>query len=147
MTEVSEKLKKEMTETENIRRFIRGGKSRFTLRSKKTGTRYTYMVKKAKDGDVHFIFSLYGNDNTSAYSYLGMLKDKKLQLTRASKFKADSPQVKALDWSMRKIETEDIVPNELEFWHEGRCARCGRPLTVPESIETGFGPKCYTMEE
>jgi hypothetical protein len=26
--------------------------------------------------------------------------------------------------------------------HEGRCGRCGRTLTVPESIESGFGPEC-----
>ena len=29
-----------------------------------------------------------------------------------------------------------------EFRHEGRCGRCGRALTVPESIDTGFGPHC-----
>lgn len=31
---------------------------------------------------------------------------------------------------------------ECEVWHEGRCGRCGRKLTVPESIETGIGPDC-----
>jgi len=23
-----------------------------------------------------------------------------------------------------------------------RCGRCGRVLTVPESVESGFGPEC-----
>jgi hypothetical protein len=30
-------------------------------------------------------------------------------------------------------------------WHEGRCGRCGRKLTVPESIESGFGPECASI--
>jgi hypothetical protein len=30
----------------------------------------------------------------------------------------------------------------LEVWHEGRCAKCGLKLTVPQSIMTGFGPTC-----
>jgi len=27
-------------------------------------------------------------------------------------------------------------------FHEGACGRCGRTLTVPESIASGFGPEC-----
>jgi hypothetical protein len=30
-------------------------------------------------------------------------------------------------------------------WHEGSCARCGKKLTVPESIESGFGPECVKL--
>ena len=30
----------------------------------------------------------------------------------------------------------------LEVWHEGRCGRCNRALTVPESIASGIGPEC-----
>lgn len=33
----------------------------------------------------------------------------------------------------------------VEIWHEGKCGRCGRQLTVPESIESGFGPECVKM--
>jgi hypothetical protein len=32
--------------------------------------------------------------------------------------------------------------NGCEVYHEGRCGRCNRKLTVPESIETGLGPEC-----
>ena len=34
------------------------------------------------------------------------------------------------------------LPEQLEFWHAGRCGRCGRRLTVPASIASGFGPEC-----
>jgi hypothetical protein len=36
----------------------------------------------------------------------------------------------------------DDLPESLEIWHEGSCLRCGRKLTVPESIESGYGPEC-----
>jgi hypothetical protein len=32
----------------------------------------------------------------------------------------------------------------VEFWHEGKCCRCGRKLTVPASIASGIGPECAT---
>lgn len=34
------------------------------------------------------------------------------------------------------------LPAGVEFWHQGTCARCGRSLTVPESIASGLGPEC-----
>jgi hypothetical protein len=33
------------------------------------------------------------------------------------------------------------LPEQTKVYHEAKCARCGR-LTVPESIESGFGPHC-----
>jgi DNA-directed RNA polymerase subunit RPC12/RpoP len=34
------------------------------------------------------------------------------------------------------------LPEQIKVYHEAKCARCGHRLTVPESIETGFGPNC-----
>ena len=42
-----------------------------------------------------------------------------------------------LDYMGGKTEAKS-----LEIWHEGRCGRCGRKLTVPSSIESGIGPEC-----
>jgi hypothetical protein len=35
---------------------------------------------------------------------------------------------------------------QIKIYHEGKCARCGRPLTVPESIESGFGGFMFTAK-
>ena len=32
---------------------------------------------------------------------------------------------------------------EAELVDAGRCARCGRRLTDPQSLERGIGPDCY----
>jgi hypothetical protein len=124
-----------------ISRFITGGKAYFTLRSTKTGNRFTYRAKASQDGNVHFVGVMNGSDNTNSYAYLGIIKNGKLASTAKAKVPATDPRFKAIEWSYRKV-TEGQVPDELEFWHEGRCACCGRRLTVPESIEAGIGPEC-----
>ena len=48
-----------------------------------------------------------------------------------------------LAWVMACIDGKVADPlAKAEFWHEGRCGRCGRTLTVPESIASGVGPEC-----
>jgi len=54
----------------------------------------------------------------------------------------DAPSVKAFDWFWRHMAQGDDVSTLVEVHHEGRCGRCGRALTVPESIKSGFGPEC-----
>lgn len=65
-----------------------------------------------------------------------------------SKIATDAPVVKAATWIGRMIPfSVDHLMEEAEWWHEGRCGRCGRRLTVPESIESGFGPECIKHVE
>lgn len=45
-------------------------------------------------------------------------------------------------WFWRTLNSENPFPEGFEFWHEGRCGKCARRLTVPESIAQGFGPEC-----
>lgn len=124
--------------------FIFAGKAVVTLQSAKTGTRYTYKVSKAeeKEGQAaqqprYFVSLLTGPENTSDYTYLGMVSNGELRLTHASKLPIESAPVKAMQFALAHPEAP-----ELEIFHEGRCGRCGRVLTVPESVETGFGPEC-----
>jgi hypothetical protein len=47
----------------------------------------------------------------------------------------------AFAWFWDRLRNGNL-PEQVEVHHEGRCGRCGRALTVPESIESGFGPEC-----
>ena len=124
------------------RQFVLGGRARFTLVSQKTGKRYTFRVAKAKDAEMFFASLLVGQNNDADYEYLGFIKKDELgALVAGRKGNAQHPAFKALDWTLRKLAADDM-PEQLEFWHEGRCARCGRALTDPASIEAGFGPEC-----
>ena len=39
------------------------------------------------------------------------------------------------------------MPLTLTVFHDGKCGRCGRKLTVPESIQSGLGPVCAGQVE
>tara|TARA_Y100000310_G_scaffold221651_1_gene223263 strand:+ start:97 stop:558 length:462 start_codon:yes stop_codon:yes gene_type:complete len=145
-----------ITEIEDIISFLLGGKAIFTLKSVRTGRHFTYKVSRAKsrnEGAANeplrwFVNLLTGPDNTGDYTYIGLLEQGdrgcfRFRLTRASKLAQDAAPVAGFAWLMQQLVNENAAALEqVEFWHEGRCCRCGRRLTDPTSIETGIGPVC-----
>jgi hypothetical protein len=134
-------------------KFILGGKAIFTIKSVKTGTRFTFRVQKAKKQnstkETYFCSLLNGPQNTSDYKFFGsIIKDTitgRIQFfysQKANRINSDAPSVIAFDHVINKLIALNRYSSQLEVWHEGRCARCGRVLTVPESIESGIGPEC-----
>lgn len=129
----------------DIKDFIFAGNATFTVVSEATGVRFTYRVRQSDDGRVYFVKVLVGPDNESSYAYAGIIRNnggpRTFTTTRASKVGKDAPSVKGFEWLLRRLNADE-EPNGAEVWHEGRCGRCGRTLTVPESIARGIGPTC-----
>lgn len=127
--------------------FLLAGKAIFTIVSKATGVRFTYKVKKHPEKDLWFVSVLTGSDNYSNYSYLGSIffngygDYREFRSTAKSRITVDAPSFKAFRWFFSQLENNGSL-DAVEVHHEGRCGRCGRRLTVPESIESGFGPEC-----
>lgn len=99
-----------------------------------------------------FVKLLSGPDNEGDYTYMGMLRPhamSELVRTRASRVGSMALSWKGITWFLFHLyhEKGDRVRlfEQLEVWHEGRCGRCGRKLTVPDSVRTGFGPDCAEM--
>lgn len=139
----------------NALAFFTGGKSLFTLRSVKTGTRFTYRMNVPKseckeDPKIIFVEVLTGPDNESDYRYIGFVRKNgnnwEFFYGKASKIKADAPNVIAFSYVFNNIAAGRCISN-LEVWHEGKCCRCGRTLTDPSSIESGIGPECATRKQ
>lgn len=131
------------------REFVCAGKAILTVSNGK-GEHFTYRVTRKENESprppVYFVSLLTGPDNTSDYSYMGMLSEfnGEVRLTRASRVTESAKSFKVINWAMRKVWAGDVLPEGYAIHHEGRCGRCGRPLTVPSSIESGFGPECIT---
>ncbi len=130
--------------------FILAGNATFTLRSVKTGARYTYKVRaKTKDGKFegrYYVSVLTGSDNETSFTWLGTVfanREDRFYLSRKSRVGKNAPSVKALEWAWPRL-INGTVPEALEVWHEGRCGACNLKLTVPESIAAGYGPTCIT---
>lgn len=128
----------QMTDRSLILRFLHSGRAMFTLRSKSTGTHYTYRVRRSCFyGQGYFVTTRVG----ASWLYMGVLENFKIKPTRRSQYASHTGQVKAFDWCMRAIRDNQNM-HLFEFWHEGKCGRCGRALTHPESVQSGIGPEC-----
>lgn len=119
-------------------KFIFAGKSIVTLLNSKTGNRFTFKVKQAKDSNMFFVSVL---TRPETYSYIGTCIEGKFRHGRKSDISADAQSVKVFDYVLAKLVL-GTLPDFIEAWHEGRCGKCGRPLTVPSSISNGLGPEC-----
>lgn len=131
--------------------FILSGNSMFTLKSIKTGNRFTYRVRSSqRNPNNFFVGVLTGNDNSKDYSpmlYLSIVDGiPSIMTSKKSWIKEDSPSCIAFKYVFMNLLIRKKMDN-LEIWHIGRCCRCGRLLTVPESVESGIGPECATREK
>ncbi len=150
----------QLSDLESVRSFATAGRAVFTLVSKRTGDRRTFRVRRAEPQpgravqDFWFIDMLTGPDNTHDYTYLGFWRaanDGSLVYGHNKKGfgKQAGDLARWLTQQLNNIRPEVALRffEQCEFWHEGRCGRCGRALTDPTSIAAGIGPVCGTMEE
>lgn len=128
--------------------FITAGNATFTLVGR--DTRFTFKVTRkepeagSRYGATYFVALLTGSNNETDYTYLGILDAATgaVKLTKGSRMTPDAPAVKAITWALPLIWRNATMPAAFAIMHEGRCGRCGRVLTVPESIAQGIGPDC-----
>ena len=133
---------------EDIKRFMIGGNAIITLESKITGCWFTYRIKKAKKDDEKspfYVSVLTGVNNESSYTYMGTIfknADKlSFTLTKNSKIGPDAVSYKAFNFFFN-LTLKSKLHEDMAVYHRGICGRCGRTLTVPESLITGLGPEC-----
>lgn len=131
---------------DKVKAFALGGNATITLQSGETGKHYTYKITKhAEKDDLFFVRVLHGQDNETDYKYIGCYFADTAVFNPCKNYK-ELPQF-AWPKSVRTIayffDSIDNISDKLLVYHEGKCAKCGRKLTTPESIERGFGPECY----
>ncbi len=119
-------------------KFIFAGKSIVTFLNTKTGNRFTFKVKAAKDSNMFFVSVLI---NPETYTYIGTCIEGKFRHGRKSSISCDAQSIKVFDFVLNKLVL-GTLPEFVEVWHEGHCGKCGKRLTVPSSIENGLGPEC-----
>ncbi len=132
----------------DVSEYLLAGNATVTVRSSVTGKRYTYKLKQSKDNEMlYFIHLLRGQNNEEDYRYIGCYyKDTCVfhpcKTWRYAQY-ADWPSsLKAIEYTLKNMHK---IPDKLLVYHEGKCCRCGRKLTTPESIMTGIGPECRRL--
>lgn len=121
----------------NAREYLLAGNAVVTFRNSVTGKRFTYKVRQPDDTHPHFVSIPGGGEG---WTFMGTIFDgETYRHGKRTIIKNGSASAIAFEWLWRHI---DKLPTEIEIWHEGSCLRCGRQLTVPESIASGYGPIC-----
>lgn len=109
-----------------------------TVNNPATGNHRTFTIKTAQGGNLkgkRIVALLIGSDNTQDYKGFGFV-DGLGFITVWNKYKGTE-----FDKLADILEHPDKY-NKLEYLHEGRCIRCNRKLTHPDSIKLGIGPEC-----
>ena len=135
----------ERLESNKVKDFVLGGNALITIESGITGKHFTYKIQQSKtDTNLYFIKNLRGSDNENDYVYVGCyFSDNKTFVPEKSyKDKAVYSWPKSIQAIRYLMNTLDNVPEKLLVYHNGRCCKCGRILTTPESIRRGIGPEC-----
>lgn len=129
-----------------IKRFILAGNSYFTVINKETKNKLTFRVVRPKEKSPWFVSA---TNKNGKYGFLGTLFPRKGDFEyhwgwRRGKFTKDSVPNKSFEWLWKKIYL-DSLPENIIFYHEGKCGRCSKKLTDPKSIIRGFGPHCFRI--
>jgi hypothetical protein len=112
---------------------------------------YTFKVEKkaatAGFPETYFVHLLTGPDNTKSYTYLGVLNAKTgvIRTSAKSNFKEDSVPFRLVNYVVSSLIEGQALRAGYNLHHEGRCGKCGLPLTTPESVERGIGPECWKV--
>jgi hypothetical protein len=113
---------------------------------------YTYRItRKAKSDrwpETWFVNLLAGPDNTQDYQPVGKLNVETgaIALVRSTRFTDKSWPVRLVRRVLVAIwegRGQDVESAGFFLRHEGKCGRCGRRLTTPDSIDRGIGPECW----
>lgn len=135
-----------------VPRFIRAtreGRAKgttMTVVNDATGKRVTLRFRRPKGFDKTVLVDVMtGSDNETSFKFVGsvpLVGD----LTYTESKWAKAPQEKAelartiLNWTFGAVKAGNL--KTVRVLHEAVCARCGRKLTVPESIDSFMGPEC-----
>jgi len=148
-----------ITSPDDIITFITGGKARFTLVSPKNGERFSFTtVDKSRDGSTTRVWFVYFRDNVRDLEthlltgelfneYIGALRcdPSGVYTVKQKEGVASRRAQRVFMWLCDRINERDFTA--CEFWHEGACCVCARPLTDEQSVLRGIGPVCEAKRD
>ena len=150
-------------------RFIGGGNATLTIKSIRTGDHFTFKIQKPTvqgstkrdfGSQMNFVKVLTGSpDDWNSWHFIGFFRDGgplispgpagRILLCRSPQTRKDcaaglprSPSFRAFEWLLNQLRAGKLPSDQAKIQHAGKCCRCGRTLTHPESLASGIGPEC-----
>lgn len=129
---------------------------RYTIKNRDTGEHRTMEIKtQAQDAKFaagqRILSLLTGPNNEADYTGFAFVNEGGIQVWKSKRAPA-GPKTQwewyaEILWSLALDGGFSRFADRYEFLMEGRCVRCNRVLTEPESIKTGIGPICAGRDE
>lgn len=149
MITMKKEIKNEIGLSE-LKNFLFAGTAIFTTVNEQTGNRFTFRIRKAGWGtlnvqsDIFYVSVLTGSDNNTCYTFLGtfFIKGGVYYHSQKSKIGCNSGSNKVADWFFNQYLKNPNRYLTIKNYHSGKCGKCGKKLTTPESIKSGLGPHC-----
>jgi hypothetical protein len=69
-------------------------------------------------------------NNTDALKFIGIVTEGVYRHGKKSKITTDAQSVRVFQYVINKLKLKNL-PDFIEVWHEGKCGKYGRTLTVP----------------
>ena len=123
------------------------GRARLTITNPVTGQWVKIRMRQRKDKRT-------GEPGVCFFVSLALLQDGDQGHRYVGAYFADSGRFSpGRDCSAREREIAEFLLSAIrnparlqraEIEHAGQCLHCGRTLTVPESIRSGYGPECFS---
>jgi hypothetical protein len=126
---------------DDVKTFILGGKSEFTILNQTSHVSYKYKVTQSRDDEKFFFIKVFDGQS---YQYAGyLIMGDLITYGKGKKGTRDisDPAIKGLLWALRRGHR--ALPEPMVMYHHGRCACCGKTLDDPKSIIRGIGPVCW----
>ena len=120
----------------------------FTLKNKDKGTHLTFRSRRPKGWTIEspvLVDFMVGSDNENHFGFIGSVSSSGFfKPSPKSKVAKERLEVanRTMVWLLTRIKNKLELPEALEIKGSTKCARCGRKLTNPESIDDGLGPIC-----
>lgn len=120
----------------------------FTVQSPLDAKHRTFRVKTSAKSGKTVIGILTGSNNLSDYTWFGYLVGTEVRFWKNPRYGYETFGVTMPIGNAEVLECVAAILNDangagLRFATEYKnCSRCGKVLTVPESIEIGMGPEC-----
>ena len=135
----------------SLPRLFFAGRAVLTFFNPETDKHITVMVKPARDKNdrkvrlpIFFVSVSLLGDKEQGMVYAGTIFQDTMRAKLHPKVDPTSQLAKVFGWLFHTVQNPSILRTKgVSLLHEGRCCRCGLPLTNPQSIERGLGDDCF----
>ena len=125
------------------------GRANITFRNNEQLTHMNVRIKQLRDKQdrkkmvpIYYVYISLLQDGRTGMDFAGTLFAEGMGIKLGRGVQPDSRLARALNWVVAAIKNPEILRGRVGLFHEGRCCKCGLPLTHPESIHTALGPVC-----